>query len=62
MKTRHLVDRAPALSWGPDSCEDEVLALLAEMSRKAPAHREDGREAAFRAEQNALVVKNAEAY
>src|SRR5207237_8321148 len=34
----------------------------ARMRRKAPAYREDSREAAFRAEQNALVVKDAEAY
>jgi erythromycin esterase len=46
----------------PESCEDEVIALLAEMRRKAPAYREDSREAAFAAEQNALVVKSAEAY
>jgi erythromycin esterase-like protein len=46
----------------PESCEDEVVELLAQMRRKAPAYREDSREAAFRAEQNALVVKDAEAY
>jgi len=46
----------------PESCEDEVIALLAQIRRKAPAYREDDRWAAFRAEQNALVVKDAEAY
>jgi erythromycin esterase len=46
----------------PESCEDEVVEVLAQMRRKAPAYREDSRDAAFRAEQNALVVKNAEAY
>jgi erythromycin esterase len=46
----------------PESCEDEVVELLAKICRRAPAYREDSREAAFRAEQNALVVKDAEAY
>src|SRR5207253_2210075 len=46
----------------PESCEDEVVELLAQVRRKVPAYREDSREAAFRAEQNALVVKDAEAY
>jgi erythromycin esterase-like protein len=46
----------------PESCEDEVVELLAQVHRRAPADREDSREAAFRAERNALVVKNAEAY
>jgi erythromycin esterase-like protein len=53
---------AAATRFIPESCEDEVIALLAEMRRKAPAYREDSREAAFAAEQNALVVKSAEAY
>jgi erythromycin esterase-like protein len=44
------------------SCEDEVIALLAELRRKAAGHDGDGRDGAFEAEQNALVVKNAEAY
>jgi erythromycin esterase len=46
----------------PASCEAEVIALLAQVRRKAPAYREDDRWAAFRAEQNALVVRDAEAY
>jgi erythromycin esterase-like protein len=48
----------------PESCEDEVVELLAQMRRKVLDDREHGREreASFRAEQNALVVKNAEAY
>jgi len=44
------------------SCEDEVVALLGELRRTASAYRQDGREASFNAEQNALVVKNAEHY
>jgi erythromycin esterase len=46
----------------PDSCEEEAIALLADVRRKAPAYREDDRWGAFRAEQNALVVRDAEAY
>src|SRR4051794_10944348 len=46
----------------PEGCEDEAVALLAGIRRKAPAYREDDRWGAFRAEQNALVVRDAEAY
>jgi erythromycin esterase-like protein len=46
----------------PTSCEDEVVALLTDLRRKAKEYRADGREAYFQAEQNALVVTNAEAY
>ncbi len=53
---------ARSTMWVPDSCEKEVVALLREMQRKAPQFREEGREAFFNAEQNALVLKNAEAY
>jgi erythromycin esterase-like protein len=53
---------AHATAFVPTSCEEEVVALLREMRRQAPAHKGDGREARFEAEQNALVVQNAEAY
>ena len=46
----------------PASCEDEVVALLRELRRDEPRYAADGREEFFAAEQNALVVKNAEAY
>jgi len=46
----------------PDACEGEVVDLLRALRRKAPQYRADGREAYFHAEQNALVLKNAEAY
>jgi len=46
----------------PSSCEDEAVALLARIRGNAPAYRQDDRWGAFHAEQNALVVKNAEAY
>ena len=45
----------------PENCEDEVIALLLEMQQRA--NRYDGDpEAGFNAEQNALVIKNAEKY
>lgn len=45
----------------PDNCEDEVIDLLLEMQQRA--NRYDGDpEAGFNAEQNALVIKNAEKY
>ena len=53
---------ARATRWVDESCEDEVIALLAELRRSARAYPQDGREAHFNAEQNALVVKNAEHY
>ena len=43
------------------SCEDEVIAQLLELRRRAPAAPRDDDEAFF-AEQNARLVKNAEAY
>ena len=53
---------AAATRWVSESCEDEVVALLAEVRRKFRDYPNDGREAHFNAEQNALVVKNAEHY
>ena len=53
---------ARATRWVDASCEDEVIDLLAELRRTAPVYAQDGREAHFNAEQNALVVKNAEHY
>ena len=47
----------------PTSCESEVIALLQETRRRAQAARYDGDgEAAFNAEQNALVAVGAEHY
>src|SRR5436305_6899774 len=53
---------ARATRFVPNRCEDEVIALLTDLRRRGPEHRKDDREAFFQAEQNALVVKNAEAY
>jgi erythromycin esterase len=53
--------RATALL--PDTpCREEVVSLLRELRRRVPDADGDGRDAFFVAEQNALVVKNAEAY
>jgi erythromycin esterase-like protein len=53
---------ARATRWVDASCEDEVIGLLAELRRSAGGYARDGREAHFNAEQNALVVRNAEHY
>jgi erythromycin esterase-like protein len=53
---------ARATMWGPASCEDEVVKLLEELRKTAPRYAGAGREAHFSAEQNALVVKDAENY
>jgi erythromycin esterase-like protein len=46
----------------PTKCEDEAVAVLRTLRTKAPEFREDGRDAYFDAEQNALVARNAELY
>jgi len=46
----------------PSSCEAEAVAMLTALRREHPDSQQDGREAYFVAEQNALVVKNAETY
>jgi erythromycin esterase len=46
----------------PTSCEDEVVNLLEELRTRKDQFRGDSREDFFTAEQNALVVKNAESY
>lgn len=53
---------ARATAWVPKTCEQEVLALLSELRRKEPQFGHDGRELFFNAQQNALVVHNAESY
>jgi erythromycin esterase len=53
---------ARATAFVPTSCEDEVVGMLSDLVRGAAEHPEDGSEAHFAAEQNALVTRNAEAY
>jgi erythromycin esterase len=52
---------AQATRWIDESCEDEVVALLAQVQHAAEAEP-DAPEAQFDAEQNARVAKNAEHY
>ena len=53
---------ARATAIVPTTCEREAIAVLGALRRKATEYREDGRDAFFNAEQNALVAKNAELY
>jgi erythromycin esterase-like protein len=53
---------ARATSMIPVSCQAEVSSMLAELRRSAPRYSDDGNEGYFDAEQNALIVKNAEQY
>jgi len=53
---------ARATRWVDDTCEREVVALLSDVSRFASLAAGGDRESAFNAEQNALVVRNAEDY
>jgi erythromycin esterase-like protein len=46
----------------PTSCEDETVRILSQLRSRAPEFRDDGRDAYFNAEQNALVARNAELY
>lgn len=46
----------------PTSCEDEAVQILRQLRARAPEFRDDGRDAYFNAEQNALVARNAELY
>lgn len=56
----HQYARATALV--PTSCEDDAIAMLRTLRAKSAQYREDGRDAYFDAEQNALVTQNAELY
>jgi erythromycin esterase-like protein len=53
---------ARATALVPTSCEDETIRILTALRARAPSYREDGRDAYFDAEQNALVARNAELY
>jgi erythromycin esterase-like protein len=56
----HEYARATALV--PTSCEDDAVRMLAALRSKASELKEDGADAYFNAEQNALITKNAELY
>ena len=53
---------ARATALVPTSCEDEAISMLGALRAKAQMYREDGRDAYFNAEQNALVARDAERY
>ena len=53
---------ARATAWANKDCEDEVVDMLAKFRRDSHVSAVDGGEARFNADQNALVVKNAERY
>jgi erythromycin esterase len=53
---------AQTTRWVERSCEDEVIALLRDVRRLEDRFPADGSEAQFNAEQNSLVVRNAEHY
>ncbi len=55
-------DYAMATMLVPTSCEEEVVRTLIDLRSKGPDYAEEGREAFFNAEQNALVARNAERY
>ena len=46
----------------PTSCENEAVQILSALRSRSPEFRDDGRDAYFNAEQNALVARNAEHY
>jgi erythromycin esterase len=53
---------ARATLYGDESCQDEVIELLKRVRTTTESADGDGADGRFVAEQNALVVKNAEAY
>jgi erythromycin esterase len=53
---------ARATALVPTTCEREAVQVLTALRSKAAEYREDGRDAFFNAEQNALVARNAERY
>ncbi|HEU4451951.1 MAG TPA: erythromycin esterase family protein [Longimicrobium sp.] len=53
---------AMATAIVPTSCEEEVVKILRELRAKGPDFADEGPEAFFNAEQNALVARNAELY
>ena len=59
-KDEHEYARATAIV--PTSCEDEAVSVLRALKQNEPQFKEDGHEAYFNAEQNALVARNAELY
>jgi erythromycin esterase-like protein len=59
---RNEQEYARATAFVPNSCEREVVQLLQELRQRGPVFPGNDREDFFAAEQNALVLRNAEAY
>jgi erythromycin esterase len=53
---------ARSTAWSPKNCEDEVIHLLRQLRVQVSHDDDNAREAQFNAEQNALVIHNAEHY
>ncbi|MDZ4861480.1 MAG: erythromycin esterase family protein [Candidatus Hydrogenedentes bacterium] len=53
---------ARATRFVPESCEDEVIELLKTLRSDSLSYLAEGRDTYFAAQQNAVVLKNAEAY
>jgi Erythromycin esterase homolog len=53
---------ARATALVPTSCEDEAVRMLHALRSRGSELKEDGRDAYFNAEQNALIARNAEMY
>lgn len=53
---------ARATAIVPTSCEREAVSVLSALRARAAEYRDDGDDAYFNAEQNALVARNAELY
>lgn len=53
---------ARAVRLAPESCEDEVVEVLAEFIEDGPDYTDNHPDERFSAEQNALIAKNAEEY
>jgi erythromycin esterase-like protein len=53
---------ARATSLVPTSCESETIAMLRSLRGRAQDYPDDGGDAFFNAEQNALIARNAERY
>ncbi len=60
--SKDALEYASAAARGQAGCRDEAAALLRRLRDKATEYRKDDPEAFFNAEQNALIVKNAERY
>ncbi len=60
---KDMEEYARATAFIPESCEDEVMEMLADLQNRKEKYEYDNKsESYFNAEQNAIVAKNAEMY